>query len=315
MLDRFSVQSSIKRQLGLASDHRRIPPGQQGVAEMTVNAYQSFAAPLTDATLLAWHSMITNGRRDLTNIGRYRTHPEPMQVVSGPLHRPKVHFQAPPSDRVPPEMRRFVAWFNGSEKTLPALTRAGIAHLYFVSVHPFEDGNGRIGRAVAEKALLQGVGRPILLALSPAILARRKSYYDALEAANKSNKVTEWLAWFGGITLESQCRTLAQVEFLLDKARLLDRLRGTLGARQEKALLRMLEQGPGGFTGGLSAGKYRAITGATSATATRDLGDLAEKGALVREGERKGTRYHLNVPLRPTPRVMINERGEVVEAQ
>lgn len=315
MLDRVSVQSSITRQLGLAADHRRVQPRERGIAEMTVDAYQNFAAPLTDMTLFAWHAMLMNGRTDLGDIGRYRTHAEPMQVVSGWLQKPKVHFEAPLSAQVPPEIGRFIAWFNDSEKKLPALTRAGIAHLYFVSVHPFEDGNGRIGRAVAEKALLQGVGQPMLFALSPTVLARRKSYYEALEAANKSNEVTEWLTWFGGITLEAQRRTLAQVEFLLDKARLLDRLRGTLGARQEKALLRMFEEGPGGFTEGLSASKYASITGATSATATRHLGVLVEKGALVATGELKGRRYHLNVPTRPTPRVTINEVGEVVEAQ
>lgn len=314
MLDRISVQSSITQQLGLATDHRRVQPRERGIAEMTVDAYRNFAGPLTDVTLFAWHAMLMNGRTDLGDIGRYRTHAEPMQVVSGWLQKPKVHFEAPPSAQVPPEMMRFIAWFNESEKKLPPLTRAGLAHLYFVSVHPFEDGNGRIGRAVAEKALLQGVGQPMLLALSPTILARRKSYYEALEAANKSNEVTEWLTWFGEITLEAQRRTLAQVEFLLDKAKLLERLRGTLGARQEKALLRMFEEGPDGFTGGLSAGNYMAITGATSATATRDLGVLVEKGALVATGELKGRRYHLNVPMRPTPRVAINELGEVVEA-
>lgn len=313
MLDRVSVQSSIARQLGLATDYRRVQPREHGIAEMTVDAYQNFADPLTEVTLFAWHTMLMNGRTDLGDIGRYRTHADPMQVVSGWLQKPKVHFEAPPSAQVPSEMRHFITWFNESEKELPPLTRAGLAHLYFVSVHPFEDGNGRIGRAVAEKALLQGIGQPMLLALSPTILARRKTYYEALEAANKSNEVTGWLTWFGGITLEAQRRTLAQVEFLLDKARLLERLRGTLNARQEKALLRMFVEGPGGFIGGLSAGKYTAITGATSATATRDLSVLVEKGGLVATGELKGRRYHLNVPMRPTPRVTINELGEVVE--
>ncbi len=314
-LDRLSVQSSIKRQLGLVSDYRRVRPGEQGIAEMTVNAYQNFATPLTEATLFAWHEMITNGRRDLTDIGRYRTHSEPMQVVSGWHDRPTVHFEAPPSIRVPSEMARFLDWFNEAEKTLPPLTRAGLAHLYFVSIHPFEDGNGRVARAVAEKALLQSIGQPLLLALSPAILTRRKSYYETLEAANKSNEVSAWLLWFAGITLESQHRTLAQVKFLLDKARFFDKHRGTFNARQDKALLRMFREGPGGFSGGLSASKYISITGATSATATRDLGVLVEKGALTATGELKGRRYHLNVPMRPTPRVMIDDLGNVVETQ
>ena len=118
-LDRLSIQSSIKRQLGLASDHRRVQPSEQGIAEMTVNAYQNFAAPLTEAALFAWHEMIANRRRDLTDIGRYRTHSQPMQVVSGWLHRPTVHFEAPPSAQVPSEMTGFLDWFNGAEKNLP----------------------------------------------------------------------------------------------------------------------------------------------------------------------------------------------------
>ena len=226
-LDRLSIQSSIKRQLGLASDHQRIQPGEQGIAEMTVTAYQDFAAPLTGEALFAWHEMIMNGRRDLTDIGCYRTHSEPMQVVSGWLDRPTIHFETPPSARIPSEMAGFLDWFNEAEKTLPPLTRAGLAHLYFVSIHPFEDGNGRVARTVAEKALLQGVGHPTLLILSPTLLARRKSYYESLEGANKSNEVTDWLAWFAGIVLESQHRTLAQVLFLLDKAKFFDKYRGT----------------------------------------------------------------------------------------
>ncbi len=212
-------------------------------------------------------------------------------------------------------MAGFLDWFNESENTLPALTRAGLAHLYFVSIHPFEDGNGRVARAVAEKALLQGGGQPMLLALSPVILARRKSYYEALESANKTNAVTDWLVWFAGITLEAQLGTLAQMRFLLDKARFFDNYRGAFNDRQDKAVLRMFREGPGGFTGGLSASKYIAITGATSATATRDLGVLVKTGVLTATGKLKGRRYHLNVPLRPMPRVTIEKSGEVVVTQ
>jgi Fic family protein len=150
--------------------------------------------------------------------------------------------------------------------------------------------------------------------LAATILAKRKSYYEALEAANKQNEITAWLAWFAGVAIEAQQRTTALVEFLIDKARLLDRLRGQLNQRQEKALLRMLREGPEGFAGGLSAGKYATITGASPATATRDLVELVTKGALIRTGERKQTRYQLSIPLRSVTSVVVNERGEVVQS-
>jgi Fic family protein len=196
-------------------------------------------------------------------------------------------------------MKRFISWFartdpNGKEP-LAAITRAGIAHLYFESIHPFEDGNGRIGRAIAEKAIAQSFGQPILVGLSTTLLAHRKSYYDALERASRLMNATKWLEWFAEIALEAQRRTIAQVEFLIAKAKLLDRLRDNVNERQMKALLRMLREGPEGFKGGLSAGNYSTITGASSATATRDLADLTEKGALVRTGERRHARYALNL--------------------
>jgi Fic family protein len=282
---------------------------------MMVNLYRTFSSPLSDETLFAWHRMLTNGRRDLKNIGRFRTDTEPMQVVSGAIHSPQIHFEAPPSVKVPKEMARFVKWFNrtapsGSEP-LPALTRAGIAHLYFESIHPFEDGNGRVGRAISEKALAQSAGRPTLTALAATILIRRRAYYAALEAANKDNNLTIWLCWFAGIAIEAQRRTEARVEFLIDKRRLLDRLKGSLNDRQEKALLRMLREEPEGFKGGLSAGNYVAITGASPATATRDLADLVEKGAIARAGERRHARYSIEIPRRNVPAVQVDNNGEL----
>lgn len=284
---------------------------------MMVDLYRSFAEPLFEETLFRWHRMVMSSSRNLRHVGRYRTGAEPMQVVSGAIDEPRVHFEAPPSSRVPSEMKRFIAWFGrtapGRDEPLPALTRAGIAHLYFESVHPFEDGNGRIGRAIAEKALAQSLGQPTLTALAATILAHRESYYEALEAANKEDEITRWLMWFAGVAIEAQRRTIALVEFLIDKTKLLDRLKGQLNARQEKALLRMFREGPEGFKGGLSAGKYSTITGASPATTTRDLADLVEKGALVREGERRYARYRLSVPLRPVPHITIDERGELQE--
>jgi Fic family protein len=194
---------------------------------------------------------------------------------------------------------------------LPALTRAGIAHLYFESIHPFEDGNGRIGRALSEKALSQAAGQPTLTALAATILIRRKAYYDELAAGSKQNNVTRWLAWFAGIVIEAQRRTETRVEFLLDKTRLLERLRGQLNDRQEKALLRMLREGPEGFQGGLSAGNYSTITGASPATTTRDLADMVEKGALLRSGERRHARYTVGIALREVGAVTVDARGRL----
>jgi Fic family protein len=195
ILDRASVQSSLRKQLGLATDERRARPAERGIAEMMVDLYRSFAEPLSEETLFRWHRMAMSGSPNLREVGCYRTSREPMQVVSGPIHEPRVHLEAPPSSRVPSEMERFVGWFNrsapGREQPLPALTRAG--HVYFESVHPFEDGNGRMGRAIAEKALAQSLGQPTLTALAATILARHKDYYEALEVANKENEITRWL--------------------------------------------------------------------------------------------------------------------------
>ena len=315
ILDRASVQSSIRRQLGLATDYRKVGAAEQGVSEMMVDLHHTCAEPLSHGMVFRWHRMLTTGRRDLKDVGSYRTHVEPMQVVSGGIHDPKVHFEAPPSASVPAEMSRFIDWFNrsapGNAGSLPALTRASIAHLYFICIHPFEDGNGRIGRAIAEKVLAQSLGRPTLAALAATVLAKRNAYYAALEANNKRQEITPWLTWFAATTLEAQRRSIASVDFLVDKTRLLDRLRDQLNERQKKALLRMLREGPKGFEGGLSAGKYAGITGASPATATRDLADLVAKHALVRSGEQRHTRYAIAIPLSPVLPVAIDEHGNI----
>jgi Fic family protein len=170
-----------------------------------------------------------------------------------------------------------------------------MAHLYFECIHPFEDGNGRIGRALAEKALAQCLGQPTLLAVADTLGRHKRAYYDALEQANKDNEITGWLEYFARTLLEAQVQTQARIEFLIAKARLYDRLRGQLNARQEKVLARMFREGPDGFTGGLSADHYIRISQTSAATATRDLQDLVQKGALTRVGERRYTRYYLDL--------------------
>ncbi|MEO6080139.1 MAG: Fic family protein [Steroidobacteraceae bacterium] len=297
ILDRDSVQSSLRRQFGLQTDARRVRPAEQGISLMLSDLYRHSSDPADHETLYRWHTWLVQGRTDLKAVGAYRAHVEPMQIISGALHAPKIHFEAPPSAAVPREMDAFLAWFNRTapwgEQALPTLARAGLAHLYFECIHPFEDGNGRIGRALSEKALAQGAGQPTLTALSLTIHRRRKAYYDQLEAANKSVDVDQWLDWFADIVLEAQAHTLRSIEFILAKTKLFDRLRGQLNERQEKALARMLAEGPDGFRGGLSAGKYRGLTGAPAATATRDLVQLVELGALRKTGQLKSTRYWL----------------------
>ncbi len=219
-----------------------------------------------------------------------------MQVVSGRIDKPTVHFEAPPSDTVPGEMTRYIEWFNrtapgGETPITHAPVRSAIAHLYFESIHPFEDGNGRIGRAISEKALSQGLGRPVVLSLSRTIEAGRNAYYDALKASQGNNEITGWITWFVGIVLRAQLDAEAQILFVLKKSKFFQRFEGQLNGRQLKVLHRMFEAGPEGFQGGMNARKYVALTGASKATATRDLQHLAQIGALVPIGGGRSTRY------------------------
>jgi Fic family protein len=295
-LDRESLQSSIRRHFGLQSDQRRIPPSEAGISDLMADLFSQFEAPLDQETLFRWHRMLMNGRTDLKEIGAYRNDQSPMQIVSGPLHAPKVHFEAPPSEQVEGEMNRFIAWFNRSrDEGLSALTRASIAHLYFESIHPFEDGNGRIGRFLSEKVLAQSLNQPSLIALAARIQRGRKKYYAALATASKDNEITDWVSYFAQTILSAVRDTYTKVEFLIEKTKLFKRLDGNLNSRQENCLLRLFEEGPAGFDGGLSAKNYIRITGAHRVTASRDLSDLVAKEALTKTGELKSTRYFLRL--------------------
>lgn len=298
-LNRESVQSSIRKQFGLQVDGRRSSAAEHGIAEMMVDLYKTFEEPLSNEMIFRWHIMLTNGRRDLIDIGSYRSSNEPMQVVSGHLGRPMVHFEAPPTAIVQKEMDRFLAWYHETSKTgkspLHPVLRAGIAHLYFVSIHPLEDGNGRIGRAIAEKALSESLGYPSLIALSHTIEKYKKKHYDALAKNNQSLEITDWLEYFTETVNLAQQRSISLVEFIITKTKLYDSVRDSLNVRQEKLLTRMFLEGPDGFQGGLSVKNYISITSTSRATATRDLQDLVEKGALYKTGELKGTRYYLKL--------------------
>ncbi len=299
-LDRESVQASVRHHLGLTAE-RKANPAEAGVARMMVDLYRHDPlGDLREARLLDWHALVMAGRWDLDAVGRYRFHEAPMEIVSGSLGRERVHYVAPPSARLESEMSRFLQWFNasapGGETPLPAIVRAGIAHLWFECLHPFEDGNGRIGRAIIEKALAQGVCQPIFTGISGALLRQRKAYYKALALTNRTLAADEWLRWFAGVVLDAQRRTLAQVEFVLAKQRLLARAEQQMNARQLKAIHRMFREGVEGFTGGLSAGNYQRITNSPPATASRDLAALVELQVLRRTGRGKGTRYYLALP-------------------
>jgi Fic family protein len=298
-LNRNSVQASIMQIFGFKTDKRQVEPAEQGIAEMLTDLYMNFSKPLSNTILFDWHSRLTNGRRDLKDLGRYRTSTIPMRVISGRTENPIIHFEAPPSNMLEQEMKTFLNWFKktdpNGEEPLPALTRAGIAHLYFECIHPFEDGNGRIGRAIAEKALSQSLGKPSLIALSQTIERNRKEYYKALAENNKDLEITAWLTYFAQTILEAQKYSLDLIDFLIAKTKFFDRFRGNLNPRQEKVLSRMFKEGLDGFKGGLSAENYISIAGSSRATTTRDLQDLVKKGALRKTGELKSTRYYLEI--------------------
>lgn len=300
ILNRDSLQSSIRKHFGLKTDNRKASPAEYGIAEMLVDLYKNYEEPLTHKKLTLWHKMLTNGRRDLSDIGCYRTHKEPMQIISGSYHDPKIHFVAPPSDQVPHEMSEFIEWFNQnnrhhSDGGLPILVRAGIAHIYFESIHPFEDGNGRIGRAISEKILSQGLKGPTLIALAQSIERSKKRYYAALHEASKSLDIHDWLEYFCSAVLNALAYTQSMINFLIEKRKFYEIHATSLNERQHKVVRRMFDEGIDGFKGGLSADNYISISRTTRSTATRDLQKLVSMGAFTRTGEQRYTRYYLNI--------------------
>jgi Fic family protein len=300
MISRADVVSSIKKNLGFPVSSAPIRDRRSaGIAELLVDSRLGFAEDLDEATLFRWHSLLMQASHGIT-VGQWRTHNEPMQVVSGPMGFERVHFEAPASADVAGEMARFFTWFNdskpgGAKPVQNPLIRAAIAHLYFESIHPFEDGNGRIGRVIGEKALSQNLGRPVLLSLSATIEADKKAYYHALETAQRSNACDPWIEYFAEVILKSQAEFIATVEFSLKKARFFDHHKDSLNERQHRAIQRMLEEGEDGFTGGMNVRKYLAICKVSKATATRDLQDLVARGLLLAEGEARATNYQVNL--------------------
>jgi len=295
-LSRKDVMSSIRRNLGLnpelpVSKDKRV----EGVTELMLAIRKQFKAPLTEKMLTNWHTMLMKGSKGI-ELGQWRSHEEPMQIVSGAIGREVVHFEAPPSNTVSSEMSDFIQWFNESQRSIKKpIIRSAISHLYFETIHPFEDGNGRIGRAIAEKALSQSIGRPVLFSLSKSIESNKNKYYDALKAAQRSNEITDWINYFVKTVLDAQIDAEQEIEFTLKKTKFFDNHKDALNERQHKVVRRMLEEGHRGFEGGMNARKYVSIASTSKATATRDLQDLVLKGIFKPVGGGRSTRYEVNL--------------------
>jgi Fic family protein len=297
-LDVQSVRSSIARRLGvdigaLAPVDRHV----EGVVEMVLDATNKSRLPVTSERLFGWHAaLFPTGYAGLSRIkvGAWRDDARgPMQVVSGPVGRQRVHFEAPPADRLEGEMRRFLDWINSPPQE-PPLIRAGLGHLWFVTVHPFDDGNGRVARAIGDLLMARADGSlQRFYSLSAQIQRERKAYYEVLERTQKrSMDVTQWLAWF----LDALHRAVDHAQLTLDtvlaKARFWHQwATAPFNERQAKMLNKLLD----GFDGKLTSSKWAAIAKCSSDTALRDINDLLTRGVLRKtEGGGRSTSYELN---------------------
>lgn len=285
-LDAARVRSSLARRLGI--DIGALAPvdrNVEGVVEMTLDATQNFARPMTAERLFAWHAaLFPTGRSGMRRIavGRWRDDASgPMQVVSGAAGRERVHFEAPPASAVPGEMQAFLQWFDAEEEIDPVL-KAAVAHLWFVTIHPFEDGNGRIARAIADLALARSEGGALrFYSMSAQIGAERNAYYERLESAQKGTlDITSWLSWFLDCldrAFDRAQRTLARV---LDAARFWRRhAQESFNQRQREMIARLLD----GFVGKLTTSKWAKIAKCSQDTALRDIDDLVRRGVLAKD--------------------------------
>jgi Fic family protein len=293
-----SVRSSVARRLGLlrAGMVDKATAQTNALVGLLLDATEHYDQPLTRERLCQWQAALFPQGPGLAgiNVGALRGE-DPMQVVSGRIDRPTVHFEAPPRQRLEAELQDFLDWFNQPQAGLDPLLRAGIAHLRLITLHPFDDGNGRVTRAVTDMALAQAEGQAIrFYSLSAAIMARRPEYYAQLEAAQKGDLyITPWLAWFLDVLEEAMQQALARFQRVLAKSRFWQHhAQSQLNERQLKALNRLLDGAGEEFEHGINARKYIALTGASKPTATRDLADLLDKGCLIKlPGGGRSTRY------------------------
>ncbi len=296
-LDAEKVRSSIARRLGMdIGALKAADRNVEGVVEMMLDATRHYDKPLTAERLFAWHaSLFPTGRSGMTaiRVGGWRDDKMgPMQVVSGPMGKEHVHYEAPKAERLDREMKSFLAWFEG-DKAIDQVLTAGLAHLWFVTIHPFDDGNGRIARAIADLALARSEHSPQrFYSMSAQIRQERNAYYDILEHTQKGTMdVTPWMEWFLGClgrAIDGAQETLGAV---LGKARFWDRIKEvTLNDRQRIAVNRLLD----GFEGRLTTSKYAALAKCSQDTAHRDIQELIEHGVLVQNPEGgRSTSYSL----------------------
>lgn len=302
----FSLRSSLAQRLGVTLENPYPSSDRsEGLANIMLDALNDVKQPLTVERLMQWHNWLFNDpdwTMQRLRIGQLRGS-EPMQVVSGRLDSPKVHFEAPPREGLEERLNAFLTWFNQSldDSLLDPLLRAGITHLWFVTLHPFDDGNGRITRILTDLALAQMDEQSIrLYAMSTAILNRRKSYYEVLERSQKNDSdITDWLVWFLDTLNESLEETLAQIQRTLFKSQFWHKYSNlSLSQEQRKVLNRLLDGGDNGFEHGISASQYQRVAKISKATATRHLSDLLEKECIVKlEGGGRNTRYQINTRL------------------
>jgi len=288
------ISSSFRNLLGMNKQLEEVRSRTaEGITELLLTTGTKWDHPLSEDSLLAWHHILMRGSNRLDS-GSWRTGDDPKLIFSNPFRKAKIQFEAPPSDQLPNRIKQFIDWFNHSRNTiLNPPVRSALSHLYFESILPFEDGNGRIGRVIADIALSQGHGRSIPISLSETIESNKNSYYEALREARQTYEVTPWIQFFLSLILKSQKRTEDHVELVLQKTRYLTRHRDHLNKRQRIVITGILDNGPDCIKEGLTARSYMSLTDASKATATRDLRDLVQKEALILIGSGRGAHYAL----------------------
>lgn len=299
--DPATMRSSLARRLGLPTTGLPPPPKSvEGLVDALLDATRHFSEPLTLAHLSSWQAALFPTGRSGLHVIRTGTlrRPDPMRIVSGPIGREKIHYEAPPHNRLPHEVDRFLAWFNEPPTCLDGLLRAGVAHAWFELIHPFEDGNGRVGRALLDRALAQDEQRSVrLYSMSARILTVRDDYYQALaDLSCGSLDMTKWLLWFLEQFTAATRASEHTIQHVLRKARFWMRnAQMPLNDRQRKALNAMLDAGSPGFVGGMTNRKYTNLTKSSTPTAQRDLAELVALGCLVPAGAGRSVHYDLVV--------------------